>query len=224
MLCLHGCYVRCMHNDMKWKMSTNISNNAQTIQIEMNAKRTPALVDGEQVAIVGTGCYGLAIGKRLLEHGLHVTFASRYPNAKYIGEYLTQSTVGPAASYDVKEISEALRQALSAESATAIVFLAIRASNDVYESFVDELATYFANKKIATVSRTIILVELSNLDPSSLDNQDPNLTASNAERLAATISSRLDAANAACVRVVKAFNLQSAHSMAQVRHFIILSS
>ena len=208
------------------------NNNGGTQIIKMETVKTSVKatrVASERVVVVGTGCYGLAIGKRLLQHGYSVTFASRNPNLKYVNEYLEQTASSSASSssfdvatspHDVKEIGEALRQAVLSETeqTSTFVFLAIRASRDVYESFVDELALCFGKKQTASSpSSSIILVELSNLDSSSsstlLEENESGDTASNAERLQAMISARLAPPECARVRLVKAFNTLSAHAM-----------
>lgn len=37
-----------------------------------------------RVAIIGTGNYGIAIGRRILSHGFQLVYGSREPNLSYI--------------------------------------------------------------------------------------------------------------------------------------------
>ena len=42
----------------------------------------------EVISVIGTGNYGLAIGKRLIQYGFKVAFGSRKPDYDYVKECL----------------------------------------------------------------------------------------------------------------------------------------
>ena len=82
----------------------------------------------EKVGIIGTGNYGIALGKRLLEYGFQVIYGSRNPNKEYLEKCLKTKD-----NYQVEGISDAFLKA------DRIVFFAVSARSGIYEKIVDNL-------------------------------------------------------------------------------------
>lgn len=152
----------------------------------------------EKIAIIGTGNYGIAIGKRLLDYGFHVIFGSREPNPSYVKECLNSDSV------EVTKISQAFSKS------DKFVFLAIAAKN--YEKFLNELLNEIRNTSIDDKSK--IIIELSNLTD-KID--DENMVKSNAEALEEMIKdifeNKHDNLLKGKVNVVKGFNLVNSYTM-----------
>lgn len=103
------------------------------------------------VAIIGTGSYGIALGRRLLEAGLQIHYGSRNPNPacnKRVCEEL-QLVSNNTKFRAVLPIDEAWSQ-------STIVFLAI--SVDSYKDFIAEISKL---KKDSSSNRHIV-VDISN--------------------------------------------------------------
>lgn len=138
----------------------------------------------EKVAIIGTGDYGLALGKRLLDYGFSVVYGSRKPDVSYLREYF-----GSEGDYKVVGVADAWNQS------DRFVFFAVPAWS--HENIVDEVSK--SGKR-----ESKIVIEISNL----LDGED-KVKESNAERLQSLFKSQ----KGQKVNVVKGFNLTSAYSI-----------
>jgi predicted dinucleotide-binding enzyme/DMSO/TMAO reductase YedYZ heme-binding membrane subunit len=145
----------------------------------------------ETVAVIGTGNYGIALGKRLLDYGgFNVVFGSRSPDHY---EYVTECLSNGDPDYTYSEGSVSVVSIKEAYSrAEKFVFLAIAPSDHVYQQFASQLNLNEAKSKK-------IIIEVSN----SADESDQ----SNAERLAAIFKKHSN------VQVVKGFNLINAFSL-----------
>lgn len=154
--------------------------------------------ESETVSIIGTGNYGIALGKRLMKYGLNVIYGSRTPNMRYLNECFSgyEYTQG---KYSVTRPGE------SFYSADLFVFLAIDA--DAYESFVSEINKFKNEQQLKNrpLSKEVILVELSN-------SSEPGQAVSNAEKLAKLIGYNLNF-DSLRVNLIKGFNLVDAYSI-----------
>jgi metalloreductase STEAP3 len=137
----------------------------------------------------------MAIGKRFLKFGCYkVIFGSRNPNKEYLKECLNQFS-----EYEVTTLSEAWNKS------DKVVFLAVSATESIYESVIDEmLKNGNSNEKI--------LIDVSNLTD-NFKNELKN--ESNAERLQSLIQVKIKVFNKKNFKlnVVKGFNLVNAYSM-----------
>jgi len=152
----------------------------------------------ETIGIIGTGNYGIAIGKRLLKFGcFRVVFGSRNPNKEYLKECLTSTD--QFTEFEVTSIKEAW------DKSQKVVFFAVSATESVYESVINEI---FKNK---TMNEKII-VDVSNLTD---NNYISGSKLSNAEKLQNLIQAKIKAYNQKDLKlsVVKGFNLINAYSM-----------
>jgi predicted dinucleotide-binding enzyme len=156
----------------------------------------------ERVAVIGTGNYGIAIGKRLLDYGYDVVFGSRTPNKNYLEECLNTN------SFEVAKISEAFYKS------DKFVFLALSAKN--YEQFVNEInlneneTSLNDSNFVVDLKKSKIIIELSNL------SDEKNEQISNAEKLENLIKYNTVTKNdnlLSNIRIVKGFNLVNAYTM-----------
>ena len=143
--------------------------------------------ESENITIIGTGNYGIALGKRLMKYGYKVIYGSRNPNYNYLNECFNDLDNNNN-KFNVTTIGDAWFKT------DEILFLAI--SSDDYELFVNEIIKYQSNKEI-------IIVELSN------PKNNSNLK-SNAENLDNLFQSKLKDQK---VNIIKGFNLTVAYSM-----------
>lgn len=139
----------------------------------------------EKIAVIGTGNYGIAIGKRLLDHGFEVIFGSRQPNLDYVKECLNDAN---SSNFSVIKIRDAFLKS------DKFIFLAI--SDEAYEEFASQIKRIESDKKI--------IIDLSNLSDSN-----NNTKISNAERLKNMLAEHKN------VEIVKAFNQINAYSIMQ---------
>lgn len=158
----------------------------------------------ERVAVIGTGNYGIAIGKRLLDYGYDVIFGSRYPNKKYLKESLNTEF-----EFEVTKISDAFYKS------DKFVFLAISANN--YENFIAEINL---NENETSLNDSNVVVDLKAgkiiIELSNLSDETQNQAISNAEKLDNLIKSNLLSKNNSLfsnIHVVKGFNLVNAYTM-----------
>jgi predicted dinucleotide-binding enzyme/DMSO/TMAO reductase YedYZ heme-binding membrane subunit len=139
------------------------------------------------IAIIGTGTYGTALGKRLINFGFKIIYGSRKPDLAYIHQNFPydQDCV------QISTIEEAWNSSIN------IVFFAVHAR--VYESLVNQL---IKNNK----QETKVVVDVSNR---SLEKKDTLKTeSSNAEFLQSYFNKYTDK-----IEVIKAFNNVSSYSM-----------
>jgi predicted dinucleotide-binding enzyme/DMSO/TMAO reductase YedYZ heme-binding membrane subunit len=165
----------------------------------------------EVISVIGTGNYGLAIGKRLIQYGFKVAFGSRKPDYDYVKECLNlnQEQSKNDTLFSVTSIGD------SWSKADNFVFFAVSAKDDVYESVTNELI------KSTSKGSNKTIIELSNLND---DIRNPKT--SNAERLDEKIKSKLykSGINNATINTVKGFNLVNAYSMSSAGYAEIKGS
>lgn len=147
----------------------------------------------EKITIIGTGNYGIAIGKRLMKYGFEVMYGSRNPNYDYLKDCFE-----PESKFNVTSIKNAWLDI------DQIVFLAISAEENNYSSFVNEISNFKSEINESQSDKPIILVELSNY------NEKVKSKESNAEKLDNLIKTNCKNQT---VNIVKAFNLLDAYSM-----------
>jgi metalloreductase STEAP3 len=157
----------------------------------------------EKVAIIGTGNYGVALGKRLIQYGFEVVFGSRNPDIEYLKKCFETSN---EEYFAVTTIDKAFRQA------DKFVFLAVNASDSVYKNVVDQIfADIVENKEKIVESKRIskIIIDVSNL-------LDKKSKISNAEKLNHLFKSKISEQQAPFyydLNIVKGFNQVNAYSM-----------
>ena len=96
-----------------------------------------ALTLNEKITIIGTGNYGIAIGKRLMNYGYDVIYGSRNPNFDYLKECFNDQN-----KFTVTTIIDACLKT------DKFIFLAISAENNNYENFANELNNLELNKDL----------------------------------------------------------------------------
>lgn len=151
----------------------------------------------EKIAIIGTGNYGLSIGKRLLHYGFSVVYGSRKPNLEYVQKSL---------NLDENSVNLSVTSIVDAwDQSDGIVILAISAEESIYNSLAEDIVKNSNNKNPR------ILIEISNLSD-SIDLK--NLKESNAKKLNELFKSKIELHNKQDVRIsiVKAFNLINSYS------------
>lgn len=147
----------------------------------------------EKITIIGTGNYGIALGKRLISSGYEVLYGSRDPNEQYLSECFD----GEETFYSVTTISDAWKRSHE------IIFLAVSFKDDIYDSIVRE----FAMSNASTPKYSKIIVDISN----RTEDRSVVKEVSNAEKLENLIrSSDLKWLR---IQVVKGFNLISAYTL-----------
>jgi predicted dinucleotide-binding enzyme/DMSO/TMAO reductase YedYZ heme-binding membrane subunit len=150
----------------------------------------------EKVAIIGTGSYGIAIGKRLVEYGFEVVYGSRNPDLAYLKHCFENKQQHPYIS--VTSSAHAWQQS------DRFVFFAVAAFNSVYESIVQSILKTLSKKE----NPPRIVIEVSNLTD---DQHVDKVKISNAEKLQTLIQQKLDESSLNCqISVIKGFNLISA--------------
>ena len=82
-----------------------------------------ALTLNEKITIIGTGNYGIAIGKRLMNYGYDVIYGSRNPNFDYLKECFNDQN-----KFTVTTIIDACLKT------DKFIFLAISAEKNNYEN------------------------------------------------------------------------------------------
>jgi predicted dinucleotide-binding enzyme/DMSO/TMAO reductase YedYZ heme-binding membrane subunit len=147
----------------------------------------------EKITVIGTGNYGIAIGKRLMKYGFSVNYGSRMPNYEYLKECFD-----PENRFSVDTIGNAWHKT------DKIAFLAIPAEENNYNAFVNEISSINKTENESN-KKNKVLIELSN------HNEQSNSNESNAERLDSLLKT-IDKNET--VNVVKGFNLIDAYSMA----------
>jgi predicted dinucleotide-binding enzyme len=147
------------------------------------------------IAIIGTGNYGIALGRRLLGYGYEIVYGSRSPNISYIRECFKDAPEAKR-SFSVTSIADAWSRS------DEFVFFAIAANNSIYERVVANIVESL-DERIINSSKTVI--EMSNLTE---DQRLDSIHESNAERLQTFFNRKLDLSGKFYqINVVKAFNL-----------------
>ena len=169
-----------------------IAKNPVELQIHNDVKEEKPSV--ERVTIIGTGNYGIALGKRLINSEYEVLYGSRDPNEKYLSECFDGDD---DKLFSVTTIADAWNRSHE------IIFLAVAFRDDIYESIVNKIS-----KTHAESSRfPKILVDISNRTEAKGELDE----GSNAEKLQSLINaSDLKGFN---IQVVKGFNLISAYTL-----------
>ena len=114
-------------------------------------------------AVIGTGSYGIALGRRLIQAGYEVYYGSRNPNLSYVSDCMKDLD---QSKFKVVSIAKAWEE-------SALVFLAV--SVDSYKNIINEIR----DAKDRESSK--IVVDLSNRSIDQLRNNDKII--SNAEYL-----------------------------------------
>lgn len=154
----------------------------------------------EVIGIIGTGNYGIAIGKRLLDYGYEIVYGSRNPNLDYLKECF--QVVRNDGLFSVTSSAEAWKRA------DRIVFFAVTAFDSVYEGIVNEIVTSL-KKKVTNKSK--IVIDISNIVENSSAEK---IKISNAEKLQNLFQARLEEQSVNCqINIVKGFNLTSAYTL-----------
>ena len=158
----------------------------------------------ERVTIIGTGNYGIAIGKRLLDYGHEIVYGSRNPNQAYLRECF--ENVKNHELYSVTSIADAWQKS------DLFVFFAVSAFDSVYERIVDEVAQSLSSGE----NKAKILIEISNLTD---EQQTSKVKISNVEKLQTLFQAKLEERSINCrIQIVKGFNLTSAALIKQDSH------
>lgn len=167
-----------------------MENRELSIPIELQIENKSA--NAENVSIIGTGNYGIALGKCLMEAGFHVIYGSRKPDRAYLS--MCFESCGNNSKFSVTNIADAFC------NSSRFVFMAVSAN--VYESVVEEVK----RKKLETLCSEKVVVDISN----QIDDERSRVE-SNAERLQKLLLAlELRHLN---IFVIKGFNLISAHSL-----------
>ena len=157
----------------------------------------------EKIVIIGTGNYGIALGKRFLMFGFEVIYGSRNPNKAYLRECFGKMV--DEQFYDVTTIEDAWNKSDS------IVFLAVNAKDQIYEEIVSKIIESIKKQK-SNELKSKILIEISNRS----DDEDlRKVKTSNAQKLDDMIFSKLNESSIINykIHVVKGFNLIDAYSL-----------
>ena len=166
----------------------------------------------EVIGIIGTGNYGIAIGKRLIHYGFRVAYGSREPNYAYVRECMKQQ------KHHEEEKEEEEEELFSVTSvgdawlrAENIIFLAVSPRIEVYEQIVSE---FIQSMNSSANRRPKILVDVSNSaeKEKNKNKKKKNRAMSNAEKLSAILDARKEETRG-LMQVVKGFNLLNAYSM-----------
>ncbi len=169
--------------------------NVKPLELKIQNNYIDTKTVKERIAIVGTGNYGIALGRRLMNAEYEVVFGSRNPNPDYL-----RKCFGPEfENYSVTSIGDALLKC------DELAFLAVSAKDCIYESVVDDVKKL--NEKFFKRVKPLVLIDISN----RLDNQQREVL-SNAEKLDSLVKSTLPNLR---VNVVKGFNLTSAYNIGQ---------
>lgn len=124
-----------------------------------------ANIPTETICIIGTGSFGIAIGKRLMQSGHNIIYGSRFPDKNYLSELFFDGTYD--GKYSVTTINQAWHKSDS------IIFLAISSRSNVYEEFISVI------KNLRSIKPRIV-VDVSN--PPKYDSNGTS-SLSNAEKL-----------------------------------------
>jgi predicted dinucleotide-binding enzyme/DMSO/TMAO reductase YedYZ heme-binding membrane subunit len=153
----------------------------------------------EKVAVIGTGSYGIAVGKRLVEYGYEIVYGSRNPDIEYLKQCFENAQQHSHIS--VTSAAQAWQQA------NRFVFFAVAAFDSVYESIVQSVVNSLNKRE----NSQRIVIEVSNLTD---DQRIDKVKISNAEKLQDLIQQKLEEQNLSCkIDVIKGFNLISASAM-----------
>jgi predicted dinucleotide-binding enzyme/DMSO/TMAO reductase YedYZ heme-binding membrane subunit len=168
----------------------------------MNSENKELELKKETISVIGTGNYGVAIGRRLIQYGFRVAFGSRKGNCDYLKECLniSEEQNENESLFTLSSIGDAFAKA------DKFVFLAVSARDEIYEHVTNEFISSITDGR----STNKIIIELSNPTKTQLKNK-----ISNAERLNALIKSKLKDSNqtSAKISVIKGFSLVNAYSM-----------
>lgn len=163
-----------------------------SIPIKLQIENKSITAEKEKVSIIGTGNYGISLGKCLMAAGFHVIYGSRQPDQAYLS--MCFESCGESSKFSVTNIADAFY------SSSRFVFMAVSAN--VYENVVEEIK----RKKIETCSSEKVVVDISNIVDLEHSHEE-----SNAERLQKLfLAPELRHVN---VYIVKGFNLISAYSL-----------
>ena len=144
----------------------------------------------EKIGIIGTGNYGIALGKRLVKYGFQVFYGSRNPNLKYLRECFEPHEMS---SVSVGFAKDAFL------NANNFVFFAVPFGKEVYENILNETFTDLNSE----ILNKIIIVEISNKSKDAKENN------SNVEIFNEILSQKFSIK----ANVVKGFNVINAYSM-----------
>ena len=113
----------------------------------------------EVIGVIGTGSFGIALGKRLIDYGFRVVYGSREPNYEYVRGCLNieESENQQEKLLSVASVADAWLEADN------VVFLAVSAKNEVYEKIVNEFIQAVKSKNSPDYGSGKILVDVSNL-------------------------------------------------------------
>ncbi len=168
--------------------------NVKPIELKIQNDYTDPQTIKEKVAIIGTGNYGIALGRCLINADYEVVYGSRNPDPDYL-----KKCFGPEIkTYCVTSIGKALLEC------DELAFLAVSAEDSVYQAVVDEV-TKISTEFYRRV-RPIILIDVSN----RTGGQKSDL--SNAEILNKLVKCSLPDFK---INVVKGLNLLSAYELSQ---------
>lgn len=162
--------------------------------------------NNKKITIIGTGIYGIALGKRFLLFGFEVLYGSRNPNKSYLRECFGK--LADETRYDVTKIGDAW------EKSSSIVFVAVNAKESIYRDIVDKIVEKIVKQKknSSDETRSKIVIEISNHS----DDEDLSIIKiSNAQILEDIFLNKLSQSNIFDykIRLVKGFNLIDAYSL-----------
>lgn len=109
-------------------------------------------MEGRKITIIGTGNFGIALGKRLLAFGFEVLYGSRRPNKSYLKECFGQAA--HEQFYDVTSIGDAWLKS------DGVVIVATSSQPDVYADLVDAVVS--SVKRSGDSRRSRVVVDVSN--------------------------------------------------------------
>lgn len=169
-----------------------MENRELSIPIELKIENKSVIAENENVSIIGTGNYGISLGKCLMEAGFHVTYGSRKPDQAYLS--MCFESCGSNSKFSVTNIADAFC------NSSRFVFMAVSAN--VYESVVEEIK----RKKLESLCSEKIVVDISN----QIDVERSRVE-SNAEHLQKLLlAPEMRHLN---IFVIKGFNLISAYTL-----------
>ena len=176
------------------------------IEIEIIKEKTQPYK--EIIGIIGTGNYGIAIGKRLIHYGFKVAYGSRSPNCNYVSECLNirNNENEKEQLFSVTSIEEACLRSDN------VIFLAVSADYEIHEKILNELILSMKSKNNMLETKRKILVDVSNM---SDDEKDKKCKVSNAEKFIKHLEAKLSEScvHSSRITVVKGFNMLNAYSM-----------
>lgn len=149
----------------------------------------------EKVSIIGTGDYGIALGKCLMNSGFEVIYGSRNANLDYLAKCFDEQKNENFKNYSVTTIGKALFDS------DGIAFLTVSAKNSVCQNLAEEIKSQ--NIDCLPKTNPLVLVEIS----SNLDAENKS-GVSDAEKLDSFLKCSLPDLR---ISVVKGFNIMSTY-------------